>query len=86
MENTSIEELNEALNVVVGYGNIDSSEYEYLENAIYLAINKLQAKHDEELEQAVVDAYVDGCDLGTYEQNTKEAKQYYEANFKTKEL
>jgi hypothetical protein len=49
-------------------------------------IAKLQAKHEEELKQAVIDAYVDGCDLGTYEQNTKEARQYYEANFNTKEL
>jgi predicted HTH transcriptional regulator len=46
----------------------------------------LQAKHEEELKQSVIDAYVDGCDLGTYEQNTEEARQYYEANFNTKEL
>ena len=57
---------------------IDEINKEYTE--------QLQAKHEEEREQAVIDAYVDGCDLGTYEQNTKEARQYYEANFKTKEL
>jgi hypothetical protein len=91
MKNTAIEELISNHKKRLDETKQLNSSFWYLqqlENDATELIEKekeLQAKHDEEKKQAVVDAYVDGCDLGTYEQNTKEAIQYYEANFNTKE-
>jgi hypothetical protein len=91
MENTAIEELIEYFQNTANVTFTGDKVVDYSISKLYYlqtlkVMFELKAKHEEEREQAVVDAYVDGCDLGTYEQNTKEAKQYYEANFKTKEL
>lgn len=43
-------------------------------------IEQLQAKHEEELKQAVINAYINGCDIGSVETNRQWGEKYYEAN------
>jgi hypothetical protein len=60
--------------------------YRYMDK-IEEYVSQLQAKHEEELKQAVVKAYEEGRWVNSHisiPQRT--AEQYYEANFKTKEL
>jgi predicted HTH transcriptional regulator len=101
MKNTAIEELieyfqNTANVTFTGDKVVDYSisKLYYLQTIKFMRELKakkdkaLQAKHEEELKQAVVDAYVKGVnDFGSDDgTELEEAEQYYEANFNTKEL
>ena len=65
--------------------------YENILKVVYFAMNRhelasrkeLQAKHEEELKQAVIKTFHFARNYGT---GFDDGEQYYEANFKTKEL
>ena len=84
MKQRTIQELIEALNVVNEYGNIEYSEYSYLHNCISMSLTKLQAKHEEELKEAVIKAVWYGHDEKPEMIHVSEdfAEQYYNENHK----
>tara|TARA_R110000744_G_scaffold188369_3_gene307680 strand:+ start:286 stop:570 length:285 start_codon:yes stop_codon:yes gene_type:complete len=94
MKNTAIEELRSALNK-----NESNHDYAIATDSVRAYLDLIQAKHEEELKQAVVstaikfeydfarhlikEGFKHTLPVGTV---VTRAKQYYEANFKTKEL
>jgi hypothetical protein len=91
MENTAIEELqNKGIKDVIIFQS--ETKRIWLSDLIQEQKEQLQAKHEEELKQAVVKAWDAGAEYNgdimtsSYLGLPDTAIQYYKANFKTKEL
>jgi len=67
----------------IGYFFMENQVVWAMEEYAKQMLKQLQAKHEEELKQAVIDTYLD-CDEYCDELTQTQAEQYYKANYETK--